>query len=35
VDQARDLLTSICSRFHEGFDTADLVAANELLKSMN
>jgi predicted ATPase/DNA-binding winged helix-turn-helix (wHTH) protein len=35
IDDARNLLTSIYSRFHEGFGTADLKAASELLKSMN
>jgi predicted ATPase/DNA-binding winged helix-turn-helix (wHTH) protein len=35
VDQARDLLTSAYMLFSEGFDTADLKATKELLKSMN
>jgi predicted ATPase len=35
VDQARDLLTSAYMLFQEGFDTADLKATKELLKSMN
>ncbi len=34
VDQARDLLTSAYMLFSEGFDTADLKATKELLKSM-
>jgi predicted ATPase len=35
VDQARDLLTSAYMLFSEGFDTADLKATKELLKSMD
>jgi predicted ATPase/DNA-binding winged helix-turn-helix (wHTH) protein len=35
VDDARNLLTSIYSRFQEGFGTDDLKAASELLKSLN
>jgi len=35
IDDARNLLTSIYSRFQEGFGTADLKAASELLESMS
>jgi predicted ATPase/DNA-binding winged helix-turn-helix (wHTH) protein len=35
VDDARNLLNSIYSRFQEGFGTDDLKAASELLKSLN
>jgi predicted ATPase/DNA-binding winged helix-turn-helix (wHTH) protein len=35
VDQARDLLASTYTLFQEGFDSADLKATKELLKSMN
>jgi predicted ATPase/DNA-binding winged helix-turn-helix (wHTH) protein len=35
VDNARNLMTSIYSRFQEGFGTDDLKAASELLKSLN
>jgi predicted ATPase len=34
TSQARNLLTSVCRRFTEGLDTADLVTANALLKSL-
>ena len=33
--KARDCLASVCGRFTEGFETADLIAANRLLHELN
>ena len=35
LDEARDVLAPVYYRFTEGFDTADLIAAKELLDEMN
>jgi predicted ATPase len=34
TSEARKLLTAVCERFTEGFDTIDLVAAKALLKTL-
>jgi predicted ATPase/DNA-binding winged helix-turn-helix (wHTH) protein len=34
ASEARNLLTSVCDRFHEGFDTLDLKAATQLRRAL-
>jgi predicted ATPase len=35
ADKARDVLEAVCSRFTEGFETNDLVAARKIIKDVS